>query len=257
MSKKTIDFSTYSSIKIGPEIAVDLIDAVDSHEELQIIGKAFNLLISPEPPPLCVLSKAFDFIKEKEGLLHVGAATVSGKLLSYARKHDLAGFELLTKLPGSLGGLLKMNAGLKGDEISKNLVAIRTHQGWIPKEELGYGYRTSNIDETIFEALFTMPKGFQPELAERYIQMRDNQPGEPSAGSCFKNPPDDYAGRLIESVGLKGERIGDMAFSGKHANFLVNLGSGTYEEATRLIKLAASRVFESHGVVLEKEIIVL
>jgi UDP-N-acetylmuramate dehydrogenase len=87
--------------------------------------------------------------------------------------------------------------------------------------------------------------------------MRDNQPDDPSAGSCFKNPPGDAAGRLIQEAGLKGYRIGDMAFSEQHANFLVNLGEGTFEDAISLIRLAQKRVEESTGILLELEIIII
>lgn len=84
--------------------------------------------------------------------------------------------------------------------------------------------------------------------------MRDNQPQNPSAGSCFKNPPENFAGKLLDECGLKGKKIGDMAFSPTHANFLVNLGNGTYEQAIELIKLAQKKVYENSGIELELEI---
>jgi UDP-N-acetylmuramate dehydrogenase len=80
------------------------------------------------------------------------------------------------------------------------------------------------------------------------------QPKEPSAGSCFKNPVGDYAGRLIEAVGLRGFRRGGAGFSQKHANFLVNLGGATFDEAIWLIDEAKRRVLESFGIALETEI---
>jgi UDP-N-acetylmuramate dehydrogenase len=86
------------------------------------------------------------------------------------------------------------------------------------------------------------------------IKLRNNQPKEPSAGSAFKNPQDDYAGRLIEAVGLKGYRYGDMEFSNLHSNFLVNLGNGSFEEAIHLLKLAKKRVADEFGITLEEEI---
>ncbi len=84
--------------------------------------------------------------------------------------------------------------------------------------------------------------------------MRSNQPSTPSAGSCFKNPQGDYAGRLIEAVGLKGEKIGNMEFSTVHANFLVNLGEGTFEEAKFLIDLAKEKVLATFDISLQEEI---
>lgn len=255
--KKRIDFKTYSSIRIGPTLDVELIDTVDSYENYYILGKANNVIVSDAPPPLCVLSKAFDYIRHEDGYLTIGAATPSGKVLSFCKKQNIRGFEILDKLPGSLGGLIKMNAGLKGDEIGEYLVSIQTAKGIISKELLGLGYRTSNIDSIIFEATFKVEKGFESPKLEVYRKMRENQPQDPSAGSCFKNPEGDYAGRLIESVGLKGYKIGDAAFSEIHANFLVNQGNATYEDAKSLMELAKKRVFEASGITLQNEVLFL
>ena len=87
--------------------------------------------------------------------------------------------------------------------------------------------------------------------------MRDNQPNLPSAGSCFKNPKEHSAGYLLQNVGLKGYSIGGMAFSSLHANFLVNIGDGTYDEAIKLIKLAKSKVLQKYNIKLETEIVIL
>jgi UDP-N-acetylmuramate dehydrogenase len=87
--------------------------------------------------------------------------------------------------------------------------------------------------------------------------MRSNQPSTPSAGSCFKNPKEDYAGRLIEAVGLKGVMQENMCFSEQHANFLVNNGNGKFEDAAKLIYEAQKRVYEMFEILLEMEIGVL
>jgi UDP-N-acetylmuramate dehydrogenase len=150
-----------------------------------------------------------------------------------------------------------MNAGLKEYEIFNNLIAIRTKNGWIKKENIKYGYRFTDIQDVILEASFTCKSGFCIDKLDIFKKMRSNQPKNPSAGSCFKNPKDDYAGRLIEAVGLKGYRIGDMAFSEIHANFLVNLGEGTFYDALKLIELAEKRVKESFDISLEREIIII
>jgi UDP-N-acetylmuramate dehydrogenase len=90
-----------------------------------------------------------------------------------------------------------------------------------------------------------------------FKKMRDNQPLDPSAGSCFVNPEGDAAGRLIQEAGLKGYRIGDMAFSEKHANFLVNLGKGSFDDALKLIRLAQQKVAEQFDIELEPEILII
>lgn len=256
--KKTINFATYSSIKIGPSIDVEILEEPTSlSPHTRIIGGANNLLVSQIPPPLAMLGKSFDFIHLNDTVLHVGGATSSGKILTFAKKHNLAGFELMQKLPGTLGGMVKMNAGLKEWEVFNNLLAIRTDKGWIDKKDIPHGYRHTHIDGIVYEATFTCKEGFDETLLAMFKKMRDNQPPFPSAGSCFKNPIGNYAGKLIEDIGFKGKRIGNMAFSDIHANFLVNLGGGNYEDAIALITLAKNEVFKQYGVKLTEEIIIL
>jgi UDP-N-acetylmuramate dehydrogenase len=204
-----------------------------------------------------MLGKSFDYIKIENGLLCVGGATAGGRVLSFCKKHDIAHFELLPKLPGSIGGMVKMNAGLKEFEIFNHLHSIITENGEILKASIPHGYRWSDFEGIVFEARFEIEKGFNEEHLSMFKKMRDNQPDDPSAGSCFINPPGDAAGRLIEEVGLKGHRIGDMAFSEQHANFLVNLGDGKFEDAILLIKLAQQKVFERFDVWLENEVIII
>lgn len=254
---KRVDFSRYSSIRIGPVAEVALIERADEAGEGFIIGSANNILVGPHHPPLCMLSKRFDRIHEAGGVLVVGAATPSGKLVSYCKKNDIADFEFLSRLPGTLGGIVKMNAGLKAYEIFNHLHSVVTSRGVFLKEQIDHGYRFAQIDGLILEARFTLNKGFISGRLQEFQTMRSNQPSEPSAGSCFKNPPGDYAGRLIESVGLKGSRIGAMAFSDVHANFLVNLGGGTFDDALSLIMLAQKRVYEANGIWLQNEVIVV
>lgn len=255
MRKREIDFSKFSSIKIGSTHPVEIIE---SCEDLRgnhfIIGLANNLLVTDTPPPLAILSKKFDFIDLKDGVLRIGASTPSGKIFSFCKKQDIGGFEFLHSLPGSLGGLLYMNAGMGEVEISKHLLDLTSCKGVLTKDEAGFGYRKSGIGSLILEANFEVVRGFSHEAVEFFKAKRLLQPNKPSAGSCFKNPPDDYAGRLIEAVGLKGYRVGGASFSSTHANFLVNLGGATPKDALMLIDEAKRRVKESFGVDLECEI---
>lgn len=257
MQRKTIDLARLSSIGIGPVAELIMIEGDSYPENAYLIGASNNILFGTELPPLMKLSKTYDFIRIEEGHLRIGAATPGGKIVSFCKKHDIAHFEFLSHLPGTLGGMLKMNAGLKEYEIFNRLAALRTGRGWLQKADVPHGYRSTGIKEVVFEAAFTIEKGFDPSKIELFKQMRANQPSDPSAGSAFKNPPDDYAGRLIESAGLKGYRIGDMAFSTEHANFLVNLGKGTFEDAIALLQLAEKRVFDASGIRLEREVIVV
>ena len=254
MTRK-IDFSKYSSIKIGSIIDVRLIEKIEAKREDEfIIGGANNILISNTPKPLAMLSKKFDYIELEDNKLTVGGATKSGRIFSFVKKHDIKNFEYLGKLPGTLGGLVAMNAGMKNDEIFNKLIKIKTSKGYLYKDDIEYGYRFCKIDDIIYEAVFEIEKGFDSEKLALFTKMRANQPKDPSPGSAFKNPPEDYAGRLIEAVGMKGYRTGDASFSQIHANFLVNLGNATFEDAYALLQQAQKKVFEKFGITLELEV---
>jgi UDP-N-acetylmuramate dehydrogenase len=258
MYTKTINFATYSSIRIGQPEKVLMIEAGDTiPTDRYLIGGANNLLLSPEPPPLMMLSKDFATIRQHDDQLEIGAAMPSGRIVSYARKHNIGGFEFCAKLPGMLGGMLAMNAGVKEHEIFNALESVEIKGRWIPKNKIPHRYRYADLGGTATAARFRIRQGFDEDLLQALTNLRANQPKEPSAGSTFKNPSGDAAGRLIEAVGLRGYRHGDMAWSKVHANFLVNHGSGTYDEAIYLVTLAKKRVLEQFGVLLEEEIKIL
>ena len=258
MQFKKIDFSKYSSIKIGPVVDVAVLEECSDYDKsFTLLGAANNTLVSDNPPPLMVLSKKYDYIRIEEEKLIIGAATPSGKIASFCKKHNIANFEFLSHLPGTLGGLIKMNAGLKEYEIFEHLLEIKSCEGIFAKKQIAHGYRYSAITSPVLEATFSLQYGFDFAKLEIFAQMRSNQPKTASAGSCFKNPQGDYAGRLIEAVGLKGERRGAMEFSSVHANFLVNHGGGSFEDALFLIQEAKKRVSQEFALTLECEIIIL
>jgi len=258
MATKLINFSKYSSIKIGERIEVSLLEKPsDFTGEHYLLGSCNNTLIGSQPPPLMILSKKYDYIKIEDGVLKIGGATPSGKIASFCKKHNIANLELVSHLPGTLGGLVYMNAGLKEYEIFNHLICIETTLGISQKEDIEYGYRYTNITSPILEASFELHKGFDTAKVLMFKKMRSNQPSTASAGSCFKNPKGDYAGRLIEAVGLKGLLQGGMCFSQEHANFLVNNGAGTFEDAIHLIQEAQKRVHAAFDIWMECEIIVL
>ena len=255
MFTKIIDFSKYASIKIGQPTEVLMIEKGDAiPRDRYLVGGANNLLISPNPPPLMMLSKDFAFMEQNREMLVIGAAMPTGRIVSFARKHDIGGFEFCAKLPGTLGGMLAMNAGVKHYEIFNILHSIEIDGQWIAKEDILHGYRYADLGGVATAARFQITKGFSQDLLKDLLAMRNNQPHEPSAGSAFKNPPHDYAGRLIEAVGLKGLKKGGMQWSEVHANFLVNLGGGTYEDAKYLLDLAKEKVKAQYGIALQEEI---
>jgi UDP-N-acetylmuramate dehydrogenase len=178
----------------------------------------------------------------------------TGRIVSYAKKHNIARFEFCSKLPGTLGGILAMNAGVKSYEIFNILHSIEIDGVWIPQKEIPHGYRFAHLGGIATAAQFEITHGFNPRLLQELRALRSNQPSTPSAGSAFKNPEGDYAGRLIEAVGLKGTTQGAMQWSDVHANFLVNLGGGTFEDARYLIHLAKEKIEDQFGILLEEEI---
>jgi UDP-N-acetylmuramate dehydrogenase len=260
MQTQSLNFSKYSSFKIGNSYSVTLVDSFTTPDMIKgyyLIGSCNNTLIGDNPPPLMMLSKEFNYIQIEGNRLIIGAATPSGKISSFCRKHNIANFEFLSHLPGKLGGLIKMNAGLKEYEIFNHLLSIKTISTKKTKDEIAYGYRFTDIEEPILEATFELSYGYDREKVEIFKKMRSNQPSTPSAGSCFKNPSEDYAGRLIEAVGLKGLMQGNICFSEEHANFLVNKGKGKYSDALFLIQEAQERVYKKFGITLELEIKIL
>ena len=255
---KTIDFSKYSSIKVGQSTEVLMIEEGDKiPTDRYLIGGANNLLVSPTPPQLMMLSKDFATIIQEEDMLTIGAAMPTGRIVSYVKKHDIAGFEFCSKLPGTLGGMLAMNAGVKEYEIFNILDAVKIAGSWIPADKIDHGYRFAHLNGLATHARFKITKGFDSVLLEHLLNLRSNQPSIPSAGSAFKNPKGDHAGRLIEEVGLKGVKKGKMQWSDVHANFLVNLGGGTFEEAKFLINLAKEKVLARFDIPLQEEIKIL
>ncbi|WP_324726474.1 UDP-N-acetylmuramate dehydrogenase [Helicobacter sp. 'CLO3_human'] len=254
-----IDFSRYLSLKIGSILPVSIIDDYAYDKNLRIIGFGYNLLVSPQAKNLAILSDRFDYIKEGLGFIEIGASTRSTKAYKYFLDNDLGGLEFIGSLPGSIGGLVKMNAGMKEFEIKNTLDSVCIDGDWISIEDLDFSYRRTSINGVIFAARFKKIKGFNQKLLDLFSQMRKVQPKTLSCGSCFKNPVGDYAGRLIEAVGMKGFYINGVGFSDKHANFLVNVSRGIadYDSAIKVIELANKKVFDNFGIEMEKEVIIL
>lgn len=256
-----IDFKKYSSVRIGDKFEVQVLNKIEEFDGF-LIGGANNLLISPKPKKMGILGDIFDFIeildKNKDFLiLRIGCKTKASKIYRFAKENNLLGFEFLQKIPGTLGGLLKMNAGLKEECISQNLIKIATSKGEIMCENINFAYRFCPLQTPFFWAEFKLFFGFDKTKDEFLKNARSNQPSGASFGSIFKNPKDNFAGALIEAVGLKGFSKNDAMLSDKHANFLINKKNASFDDAFFLIELAKKRVFEKFGILLEEEVIIL
>ena len=267
ISTTTLDLSRYTHVRIGSVSRVAVLHAPIAGEGYQILGHGYNLLIAPTAQNLAILGDEFATLTMlPNGLLRVGAALGSYALYAHAKRNDLWGFEFLAHLPGSVGGLVKMNAGMSlatngaiaRYEIRDVLAGIATAKhDFMDASALGLGYRTSDIGETIYAAFFHARRGFRHALLGEFAKLRRKQPKGASFGSAFKNPEGDFAGRLIESVGLKGVRFGNVCFSEKHANFLINTGGASFDEAKALLDEAKRRVYDSFGIALQEEVVIL
>ena len=189
-------------------------------------------------------------------------------LAKHAARYSLTGIEHLVGIPGSLGGAIIMNAGAEGTEIGQVLRSVTriTPDGEIQtlkRDELSFEYRKTIFPDgegIIIEAELELGEGNRPEIQnamDRHLLRRSQtQPlTVPNSGSVFKNPDGDTAGRLIESLGLKGLSIRNAGVSIKHANFIVNKGGATANDVTRLIKHIQKEVKEKTGIELQTEIV--
>lgn len=215
-----------------------------------------------------------------------------GLLARQAATRGLSSLEWATGIPGTVGGAIIGNAGAHGKDMSSNLMVaeilhlnplMRTSEDttaranylagagstpeffketW-PVEQFDYQYRDSILKQKTLQAVVLVallklekstPQAVQAKMDEYAELRRRTQPPGASMGSMFKNPPGDYAGRLIEAVGLKGKRIGDAQISAQHANFFINCGKATADDIYALIRLAHRKVAEKTGVNLELEI---
>lgn len=189
-----------------------------------------------------------------------------------AIKHHLAGLAWAASVPGSVGGAVVGNAGAHGGCVADQLLSTSLWEDGqvkeVPSTDLRYAYRWSRLKgevaspglgPVVLTATFQLeadPEGKDAALANHFIAHRRlTQPVDKSAGSIFKNPPGDYAGRLIEALGLKGFAIGDAMVSPIHSNFIVNRGDATAAQVARLMNHIRTTVYEHFGVILEPEIL--
>jgi UDP-N-acetylmuramate dehydrogenase len=199
--------------------------------------------------------------------IHVEAGVSTGKVLSLALHHELGGIEFLGGVPGSIGGGLIMNAGTylgEFKDVTTRVDTVRLTDGELIRRDraaCGFRYRGSDLpaSEVVVAAeLVLRPRPRAEIQAEVAVLRKRRAEREPkkvaSNGSTFKNPPGDFAGRLIEVAGCKGWREGDAVCSPVHANWLVNTGRATAAELTRLIERVRAEVVRVHGVQLDLEV---
>jgi UDP-N-acetylmuramate dehydrogenase len=240
----------------------------DEGMDYLLLGNGTNLLASDRGvrEPLINLSPGFTEIRRQGIKVMAGAGLALSHVLRFCAANGLSGLESLASIPGTVGGGIRMNAGSWGAEIGDRISSLMVmgHTGairWVKREELKFGYRGIDLpeDEIILQGEFSLDQGGVAEITGRMKECmrrrKETQPlFQPSAGSIFKNPEGQPAGKLIEAVGLKGLRRGDAMVSPLHANFIVNVGAAQARDVLGLIGLIRKRVYQEKGTMLELEV---
>lgn len=240
------------------------------HEEVPVFwfGVGSNLLVRDGGIPGVVISASKilrDLARAGQWSVRAGAGLPCTQLARQCIRWGLGPSEFFAGIPGTVGGALAMNAGAHGGETWERVESVRTidRSGDIRERgpaEYTVGYRsvTGPGDEWFIEATFRFDPDVTPSMAvmnEMLARRKRTQPlGLPSCGSVFRNPPGDYAARLIEDAGLKGFSIGGAEVSAKHANFIINRGDATAADVEALIEYVRDKVREVHGVELVHEV---
>jgi len=267
----------YTTFRIGgpadlfyeTETEAELVKAVKLSRELEvpffILGGGSNVLISDEGFRGIVIKNKVSNIKFQEGKIVAGSGTPLARLVEEAANHSLSGLEFCVGIPGTIGGAVVGNAGVKDKAIGELIEKIKVFNErgeieYINQDDCQFKYRTSRFQKesgVILEVVLQLEKNEGKDIRVemlRFLETRKDQPKEPSAGSIFKNPSRQSAGELIEQVGLKGESEGQAQVSEEHANWIVNLGGARCQDVLELLSLAKSKVRMKFGIELEEEI---
>ncbi len=278
--KKGVDLSRCTTIRVGgaarffatPADVDELVECVKFAQDMDIpifilgggsntvFGNVNGLVVS------MALLRNMKVMETEQGLSISAQAGVPLKdIVSLGVKKNLKGIYKLLGFPATVGGAVSMNAGAFGVEISEfirevEFISWSCERVRVDAKELKFGYRSSPFPEAgiVSSVVFHIGKATEP-VVEDYKTIRrkrkKSQPiNMPTSGSTFKNPREGFAGELLERAGMKGYKVGDIAFSTVHANFMVNLGSARVDEVRKLISKAKERVYEEFGVRLEEEV---
>lgn len=234
-----------------------------------VLGRGSNLLVADRgfPGLVLVLDGDFEQIDVRDDAVRAGGAVLLPVLARRAAAAGRTGLEFYVGIPGSVGGAVRMNAGGHGRETRDVL-----RSAWVvdllggggeearTPVDLALGYRSSALGDAEVVARVELavtadrPEDCEARLAEIVRWRREHQPGGSNAGSVFRNPPGDSAGRLVDACGLKGLRHGGARVSEKHANFFLAEPGTTAEDVRRLVLDVRRRVAAATGVVLVPEL---
>ncbi|WP_066395761.1 UDP-N-acetylmuramate dehydrogenase [Neobacillus mesonae] len=280
--KRDEPLANHTTIKIGGPAdlfiepsSVDnlkkVMTVVEKHNlNWRAIGRGSNLLVSDKGIEGVV-------IKLGQGLDHLeinGTEIIAGgghslvSLSTLISRKGLSGLEFASGIPGSVGGAVYMNAGAHGSDISN--ILTRAHilfndgsMEWLTNEEMEFSYRTSILQKKrpgiVVEAVFQLTEGERTEIVALMQKNKDyrkvTQPWNfPCAGSIFRNPLPNYAGKLVEIAGLKGYKIGGAEISQMHGNFIVNAGNATAGDVLALIEHVKDTIYSLYQIKMETEV---
>jgi len=238
------------------------------------LGGGANTVVGDSGVDGAVIRLGQDFASEEveeagdRVVLTLGAGAPIARFLSLAKEQRGVGVAWAAGIPGTVGGLVAMNAGTPAGCMADHLLAVEVAAPdglrWIDAKDLRLGYRHCELPRgtVVTRARCQVRRGSEGELLEQQRvakadvdRRRSTQPlSQPNSGSVFVNPPGDFAGRLIEHVGLKGRIEGGAQISDRHANFIVNLGGAKAADVVALIALARRTVLEKTGVQLDPEV---
>ncbi|MGO4373953.1 UDP-N-acetylmuramate dehydrogenase [Paenibacillus sp. 2TAB19] len=279
-----VPLSNYTTWKIGgpadvlilPESKEQLIAAIRLLNKHRIswtnLGRGSNMLVSDKGIRGVVIkpSGGLDFVRFDGCLVTAGAGYSFIKLSVVAGKEGLTGLEFAGGIPGTVGGAVYMNAGAHGSDVSRifksaEIVLETGELVTYDRDDMKFSYRHSILQEqrgSVVEATFELAEGNRKEISAALSAFKDKrrqtQPLQmPCAGSVFRNPPNDFAARLIQEAGLKGYRYGGAQVSEVHANFIVNAGQATAEDVLALMSHIQSTIKERFGVELVPEVLVV
>ena len=238
----------------------------------QIIGAGSNLLINNtliKGLVICTKKMKSLKIESHSGIVEAEAGVMLPTLSNSLAKHGLQGGEWAVGIPGTLGGAIYMNAGTGNLSLAKNLISVtvinkKTNEKLeIEKESIDFKYRFSSFQrndlEIVSARLYFEPNGNIEQLIHttknNLKSKTETQPyHQPSFGSVFKNPDNNYAGKLIDDLGLKGFKIGGAEISSMHSNFIINNSSASSKDIYELITVIQQKVLQNKGIYLQPEV---
>jgi UDP-N-acetylmuramate dehydrogenase len=280
--KENEPLSNHTTIKIGgpaqlfiepssTENLEKLMTEISAHQiPWRAIGRGSNLLVSDQGIDGVVikLGKGLDLLTVDDEVISVGGGHSLVSLSTMMSKRGLSGLEFASGIPGSVGGAVYMNAGAHGSDMSKILIKAKVlfEDGtisWLNNDEMEFSYRTSVLQKKrpgiVIEAVLQLKAGEKnkivAEMQKNKDYRKDTQPYNlPCAGSIFRNPLPNYAGKLIEDAGLKGYSIGGAKISEMHGNFIVNAGHATAKDVLDLINHVKTTIFDLYNIEMETEV---